>query len=106
MQAQWTLNHGRKSAKKFLNRYGEHPVCIRYRYDEQRRKRFTTVEIIVEESGWVPPDKPVIVGLRIELHETELQRRVKQAGGKWMAPNKSGKFTMTRLWRLVSRMGL
>ena len=56
---------------------------VRYRYDEQRRKRFTTVEIIVEESGWSPPEKPEIVGLRIEFHETELQRRVKQTGGKW-----------------------
>jgi hypothetical protein len=56
---------------------------VRYRYDEQRRKRFTTVEIIVEESGWFPPEKPEIVGLRVEFQETELQRRVKQAGGKW-----------------------
>jgi hypothetical protein len=58
-------------------------VCARYRYDEQRRKRFTTIEIIVEESGWSPPEKPEIVGLRVEFRETELQRRVKQAGGKW-----------------------
>jgi Dual specificity phosphatase, catalytic domain len=32
---------------------------------------------------WSPPEKPKIVGLRIEFHETELQCRVKQAGGKW-----------------------
>jgi hypothetical protein len=51
MQAQRTLIPGRKGAKKFLNRYGEHPVCVRYRYDEQRRKHFTTDEVIVEESA-------------------------------------------------------
>jgi len=83
MQARRTLTPGQKGTKKFLERYGEQLVCVRYCYDEQRRKRFTTVEIIVEESGWSPPEKPAIVGLRVELQETELQRRVKQAGGKW-----------------------
>jgi hypothetical protein len=58
-------------------------VCVRYRYDDQRRKRFTTIEIIVEESAWSPPEKQEIVGLRVEFQETELQRCVKQAGGKW-----------------------
>jgi len=83
MQARRTLTPGQKGTKKFLDRYGEHLVCVRYRYDEQRRKRFTTVEIIVEESGWSPPEKPEIVGLRVEFQETDLQRRVRQAGGKW-----------------------
>jgi hypothetical protein len=72
-----------RGAKKFLERYGEQLVCVCHRYDEQRCKRFTTVEIIVEESGWSPPEKPEIVGLRVEFRETKLQRRVKQAGGKW-----------------------
>lgn len=83
MQARRTLAPGQKGAKRFLDRYGEQLVCVRYRYDEQRRKRFTTVEIIVEESGWSLPEKPAIVGLRVELQETSLHRRVKQAGGKW-----------------------
>jgi hypothetical protein len=83
MQTRRTSVLGQKGAKNFLDRYGEHLVCVRYRYDEQRRKRFTTVEIIVEESGWSPSEKPVIVGLRVDFQETELQRCVKQAGGKW-----------------------
>jgi hypothetical protein len=36
-----------------------------------------------EESGWSPPEKPEIVGLRVEFQETELQRRVKRVAGKW-----------------------
>jgi hypothetical protein len=56
---------------------------VRYRHDEQRRKRFTTIEIIVGESAWSPPEKPAIVGLWVEFQETDLQRRVKRAGGKW-----------------------
>jgi hypothetical protein len=39
-------------------------------YDEQRRKRFNTVEIIVEVSGWSPPEKPEIVGLRDKFQVT------------------------------------
>jgi hypothetical protein len=86
MQARRKLAPGQKGTKKFLARYGDQLVCVRYRYDEQRRKRFTTVEIIVEEAAWVPPsrpDKAALVGVRIGLRETDLQRRARQAGGKW-----------------------
>jgi hypothetical protein len=83
MQARRTLASGQKGAKKFLDCYGEQVFSVRYRCDEQWRKRGATVEIFVEESGWPLPDKPEIVDLRVELRETELRRRVKQAGGKW-----------------------
>jgi hypothetical protein len=72
MQARRTLAPGQKGAKKFLERYGEQLVCVRYRHDEQRRNRFTTVEVVVEESDWSPPEKPEIIGLRVEFQETEL----------------------------------
>ena len=29
-------------------------MCIRYRYDEPRRKRLKTVELIVDEIDWEP----------------------------------------------------
>ena len=83
MQDRRTLTPGQKDTKKFLDRYREQLVCVRCRYDDQRRKRYTTIEIIVEESGWSPPEKTEIVGLQVEFRETELQRRVKQACGKW-----------------------
>ena len=87
MQARRKLNPGQKGTKKFLDRYGDRLVCVRYRYDREQRKRFTTVEIIVEEGGWSPPEpaepKPVLVGLRVGLQEVDLQRRIKQAGGAW-----------------------
>lgn len=83
MQARRTLASGQKDSKAFIERYGEQPGCARYHRDRQRRKRGAIVEIIVEESVWSPPEKPTIVGLRVDFHETELQRRVKQAGSKW-----------------------
>jgi hypothetical protein len=87
MQARRTLTPDQKGAKKFLDRYGEHLVCVRYRYDAEQRKRFKTVELIIEESLWQHPAKAIpddeIVGFCVGLREGDLQRRVKTAGGKW-----------------------
>lgn len=87
MQARRTLTPGQKGTKKFLDRYGDQLFCVRYRYDKLQRKRFTTVEIIVEESAWASPaitvTSPLIVGLRVAFDEVKLQRLIRQAGGKW-----------------------
>jgi hypothetical protein len=83
MRALRKLNPGQKGTKKFLDRYHEQLVCVRYRYDKEQCKRFTTVELIVEEANWSPVEKPKLVGLRVARQETDLQRRIKQAGGKW-----------------------
>ena len=40
------LEPGQKSTKQLLAQYGDHLVCVRYRYDAQRKKRFKTVEFI------------------------------------------------------------
>jgi hypothetical protein len=48
MRSRQVLALGQKGAKKFIGHYCEQLVCVRYRFDEQRRKRLTTVEIIVE----------------------------------------------------------
>jgi hypothetical protein len=50
MRARRTLAPGQKGTKKLLREYGAQLVCVRYRYDAERRLRFTTVELIVEQS--------------------------------------------------------
>ena len=81
------ITPAQKGAKRLREQYGERLSCVRYRYDHQLRKRYKTVELIVEEIAWTPPPAPfapaALVGVRVELGEVELQRRVKQAGGKW-----------------------
>jgi hypothetical protein len=81
------LKPGQPGTKRLVTQYGARLVCVRYRYDANQCKRFKTVELIIEESTWQPPAKPTlddeIVGLRVGLKETDLQRRVKAAGGKW-----------------------
>jgi hypothetical protein len=87
MQIRSTVHPGQRGAKKLLTQYGDRLVCVRYRYDEQRHKRFKTVELIVEEEAWTPFTAPspaeVLVSLRIAPAEVTLRQQVKQLGGRW-----------------------
>ena len=81
------LKPGQKGTKQLLAQYGDRLICVRYRYDAERKKRFKTVELLVEERGWEPPRTPFahhqIVGLRVAFTDVAVRDRVKQAGGKW-----------------------
>jgi len=82
-----TVQPGHRGAKKFLAQYGDRLVCIRYRSDEQRRKRFKTVELIVAEWPWTPPPPrrtdDSVVWVKVAFSERELGQHVKDAGGVW-----------------------
>ena len=101
-----TVAPGQRGAKKLLAQYGDRLVCVRYRYDAQRRKRLKTVELIVAEDAWDPPLAPPaeekLVPIRVAASELALRKQVKQAGGKW-DPQR-------RVWVLcaaaVERLGL
>lgn len=101
-----TVFPGQRGTKKLLTQYGKKLVCVRYRYDEIRKKRFKTVELIVEESGWEPKSKAFrnsdIVWLQIGVKEVEARAKVKRAGGKWDAAE--------QVWKLrydaVKKIGL
>jgi len=78
---------GEAGTHKLLARYGDRLICVRYRYDPIRRKRFKTAEIIVAEEDWLPepgagneaqpvqPAQPQRVGVRIAYHERELRQK-------------------------------
>lgn len=91
MDARSTLRPGKKGTKKLVARFGDRLICVRYRYDAQRRKRFTTVELIVDEADWHGPtptthksDPPVgPVAIKVEMWESAIQRKVRAAGGTW-----------------------
>ncbi len=59
MQIKLSLKPGQHGTLKWLDKYGDKLVAVRYRYDEEKRKRYNTVEIIVEESTWLPTEKNV-----------------------------------------------
>jgi hypothetical protein len=71
--------------------YGERLISVRYRYDAGKKKRYKTVEIVVEEKEWSPVEKPQKptwdstdrLGIRVGIEEKEMQEKVKQSGGIW-----------------------
>jgi len=81
------LKPGQKGTKQLLAQYGDRLICVRYRYDAQQKKRFKTVELLVAERDWEPPQPRFapdqIVGLRVAFADMAVRDRVKQAGGTW-----------------------
>jgi len=49
------LKPDQKGTNQLLTPYGDRLVCVRYRYDAQRKKRSKIVEFIVVEREWDPP---------------------------------------------------
>jgi len=93
MTARKTLHPGQPGTKKWVAQYGENLVCVRYRYDRERKSRFVTVELIVAQHPWqfnakrIPRNKRVSV--RIGYAESQLRRVVKAAGGRWNPEKKA-----------------
>lgn len=54
MRTRLTLTPGQNGTKHLVDKYGDRLVCVRYRYDEAKQRRLKTVELIVEESEWLP----------------------------------------------------
>ncbi|MFN7930209.1 MAG: hypothetical protein U0Y68_20250 [Blastocatellia bacterium] len=83
MRALRKLNPGDKGPPKKLAWCVTGNRCsgVRYRYDVAQRKRFTTVELIVEEADWSPPEPPAVIGVRVEW-QAGTPCRIKQAGGE------------------------
>lgn len=111
MKIRARLTPGQKGTKKFVEKYGDALVCVRYRYDAQKRKQYKTIEIVVSESDWTPPPAKfpdsTLVSLKIEAKETGLRSQVKAVGGRW-DPNKKvwivpyGCVRNTRLEKFIS----
>ena len=92
MEVKATLQPGQKGTRDRVKRYGDQLVCVRYRYDSKRQKRYKTVELIVGERAWIPgvrflPDRRVLV--RVGYGEGELRDAVKKAGGLWNPEKKA-----------------
>ena len=87
VRARSKLKPGQPGTRKLVGQYGDRLVCVRYRYDALKRRRYTTVEIIVDESDWDPMPSATarreIVSVRIDVREVKLREKVKAAGGRW-----------------------
>ena len=91
-----TIQAGKPGTDKWIKKYGNALICVRYKYDLDQRRKIKTVELIVEDEPWVkdktriPANK--IVGIKVSYGEKEIGILVRKAGGTW---NKKKK-----LWQL------
>ena len=109
MDVRKTLQAGQQGTLKWQQRFGAKLLNVRYRYDDEGKKRYTTVEIIVEEKDYIHspvnkcytrenpgPTKAVKTGLdvyiRVGYQELDIRMQIKKAGAKWDAQR--------RLWQI------
>ena len=76
------MSPGAKGTRRLVREYGPKLVCVRYRYDAERRKRIKTVEIVLEIVPWTPPRKDVVL-IAVNGWETALHARLRKAGARW-----------------------
>ena len=99
MQTRLKLLPGQRGTKKLIQTYGDQLICVRYRYDTERKKRYKTVELVVDEIPWVAKngcakpkartaDSDKIVSVRVGYGERDIRNRIKDAGGKWNSTEK------------------
>lgn len=91
------LKPGAPGTLRWLERFGEKLMCVRYRIDEKSSRRYTTVELLVDDRA-IPtrnakPDQQVF--LKVGVSEKTTQQQIKAAGGTWNPE--------TRLWMLPYR---
>ncbi len=103
MEVRATIKPGLNGTKKYLQKYGDQLVCVRYRYDKAKKRRQTTVELIVDEQDWIQgynikPDQ--VVPIKIEFAEMDLREKVKTAGGYWDKDQKAWLLSLNAIYKL------
>jgi len=76
-----TVMPGQPGTKELIEQYSDRLLTVRYKYDEQLKRKIKTAEIIIKEWNWeknkeiIPPNK--IVHLRIDFGGAALGRLVR-----------------------------
>jgi hypothetical protein len=90
-------------AHRLSERFADRLVCVRYRTDPDSGRRFTTVEILVEEraaTAPAPAARPTHQLIRIGYGESELRETIKARGGIWVRDKKLWKVPTDVIRRL------
>jgi hypothetical protein len=81
------LKPGQKGTKRLVAEYGDALVCVRYRYDEAKKLRHKTVELIVESIPWTAPTPTFadadLVPVYIGFTDIASREIAKAAKGRW-----------------------
>lgn len=87
MRTRLKLKPGQRGTRKLVQQYGSRLVSVRYRYDEEKQRRYKTIELIVDETEWRPRLRPeTIVYLRVAWGEAQIAAKIRRAGGEWNRP--------------------
>jgi hypothetical protein len=80
-----TIKAGKRGTTKYVDKYGPDLLYVRYYYDWEKRKRITTIELVVDRKKWEPKKIPylTIVKLKVGTEEYDLRQKIKEKGGKW-----------------------
>ena len=97
MQTRLTLKPGQRGTKRLLTEYGKQLVCVRYRYDAQARKRYKTIELIVDERAWTPRYRPeTVVEVRVKFEKLSCAARCGRRAASGIERRKCGDCAMLR----------
>ncbi len=106
MKIKRKLLPGAPGTKKLVKKYGERLVCVRYRYDLKKGKKYKTVELIEEENDWKPDRRRIpankVVQIRVAYGEVEIGKALRNLGGKWNREKKTWEIA----YRNVVNLGL
>ncbi len=83
------LTLGQNGTKRLQAEYGNALVCVRYRLDD--RKRYTTVELVIDEQALPPPAtrRQDIVAVTIGYQERALRDQAQKLGAHWDAERRA-----------------
>ena len=78
------LSASQPGAIKLAQRYGDALVCVRYRHDAQGGRRYTTVELVIDEAPIATrTDLDEWVMVRIDFNDIQRHRQAREHGAKW-----------------------
>jgi len=109
MRIKACLKPGQKGTKKWSDLYGDRLVSVRYRYDLEKERRYTTVELIAEEGDWKPSVSDSVMngrngddrlGIRVAGYEMAIRAQVKEAGGIWRPRQKLWELSYNKIMKL------
>ena len=87
MIAKKILYAGQPGTQKWIKQYGQKLIAVRYKYDDNKKQKMITVELVADLQDWnkdaqrIPNNKKVKI--KIKYGEIDLGIRVKSFGGVW-----------------------
>ena len=109
-----TLKPGDSGTKRLSARFGDRLVCVRYRKDESTNRRFTTVELIVDEGPieqnklyrLAPEERTMVVTVFVAQGDNDTRAKVIEAGGYYIEERKLWALALGKVVKLglISRM--